>query len=175
MSVDPLDAILQLAFEEGALTREKLPEFARALRERAERVLEERVAGVEERAANLEREIAWRKEGLQSLEAAIGSLEAEVSWRRNAIQALESQIAHLQRENAWRKDNEQALRAEAEGLRSLRDEAGVAHDRLLEHHRTLLRDLAAQLQDLGQSRLRDLVRLRRQVREIAARLSGGIS
>jgi septal ring factor EnvC (AmiA/AmiB activator) len=169
VSPDPLDAILELAVQEGALSRETLPEFARALRERAALVLGERVAGLEEHVANLERELSWRKQEQERL-------EAEIAWRKTNIEELEGKgawleenVARLEAENAWRKETGEA--AQREAVAAL-DNAKTAHDRLLDHHRTMLRELAARLQGLGSGPIWHIVRLRRQLRELAASLSG---
>jgi hypothetical protein len=81
---DLLSEVLRLAQEEGALEGEALVAFARALRERADLILQERVRALEE-------ESAWRREAMAGLETRAAGLAAE---RENAMRAHEQLLAH---------------------------------------------------------------------------------
>ena len=135
---DLLDRVLLAALAEGALDPERVASFAAGLRERAQRILDERLKPVEQRAAAFERESRWKQE-------VIAGIEEEI--RR--------------------------LRAEMEALGREGDKAAQAHDRLLAHHRDVLRNVVEVLDALprrssavssGVDRLRDLaVALRKEI------------
>jgi hypothetical protein len=91
MSDDRLEALLGRALHEGALSRDELPAFADALREQARLILEARVRPLEERAAALAKEVAWRAETQQAL-------EKEVAWRRSEHEARILRLARCRTE-----------------------------------------------------------------------------
>ncbi len=187
-----LRRVLEAARAEGALEGERLAEFARALQERAELILAERVT-------ELERELAWRREAMAGLEQRAQGLADENAWRREAMQGLADENAWrreamqgLADENAWRREalqglaEENAWRREAmQGLeaRSSRLQADLAASRadleaaagterayreLLSHHHGLLGRLASDLDraaELSVLRLRALRTLLRQMAE----------
>lgn len=159
-----LRRVLEAARAEGALEGERLAEFARALQERAELILAERVT-------ELERELAWRREAMAGLEQRAQGLADENAWRREALQGLAD-------ENAWRREAMQGLEARSSRLQAdlaasradLEAAAGTerAYRELLSHHHGLLGRLASDLDraaELSVLRLRALRALLRQMAE----------
>jgi len=67
VSDDLLDRLLTLADRDNSLSAASLPEFSRGLRERARLVLDERVRPLEQRVADLERELAAQSEAVARL------------------------------------------------------------------------------------------------------------
>jgi hypothetical protein len=61
---------------------------------------------------------------------------------------LLERLAALEKETAWQQETIGNLRGEIEGLRREWQAASAAHDRLLEHHRQLLRTLVTALEPL---------------------------
>jgi hypothetical protein len=147
---DLLEALLRRAMGEKALDPESLPAFARALRERAEQILAERLRPLEERAAAFEKESRWRAERLAGVEKDREFQAAENENRRRRITELEGEVAEVAR---------------------MEGETRAAHDRLLAHHRSALRRLADDLDAMAASagalgpRLREVAEgLRRDIR-----------
>jgi chromosome segregation ATPase len=143
---DALDRLLQLAHEEGALGPKGLSPFARALRERAEMVLAERVATAERRAGQATaahdrlaefhaREVAERRSELEALRAE----------REAAVTAHDRAVEHHAREAA-------GLRSESEALRAEREAAVGAHDRAVAHHAREMAELRSELEALRTER-----------------------
>ena len=167
MSGEPLDALLRIALEEGTLTPETLPEFVRGLRERAALVLQERVAGLEEHVANLEREVGWRGAEQQRL-------EGEIAWRKGSLAELETKVAWLEGEVAAARQLLEATEQLLEATKQRLESASSAHDRLLDHHRALIGEVVAQLEQLGAAPAWRWLRVRRMLRELAASLRQGL-
>jgi hypothetical protein len=86
-----LGDILRLAREEGVLADAGLAAFASALRERADLIIEERLARLEERVRTLDQENAWRRESMASLGAASERQHAVLAA---AVEAHERLLAH---------------------------------------------------------------------------------
>jgi chromosome segregation ATPase len=145
LSDDLLERILRLADGEGALAAASLGELARGLRERAALILAERVRPLEERLASLERENAWRADTIEALRSEGERLQREWDAAREAHEAATGETAMLRIE--WNKSLEEAarLKEEIEALRREAAAAQTAHDRLLDHHRQLLRFLLGRL------------------------------
>jgi chromosome segregation ATPase len=124
---DLLQALLRTALAEKSLDAQTLPRFAAALRARAEQILAERLMLLEERAASLEKECAWRAE-------VVGGLEKE----------KEHWIAEADR----RQKQIEELKHERERLIDEKRTTSEAHDRLLAHHRATLLRLAETLESI---------------------------
>ena len=156
MSDDLLDSVLRTALSEGALGPDRVESFAAGLRERARLILDERLRPVEERAAAFERESRWKQE-------VIAGLEEEAAWKTRAIAELEEDGRRLRAEAV-------ALKAEMDALRRAGETAGAAHDRLLGHHRGVLRDLVAALDGLEDGLPWKYRLVRQRLRDMAASL-----
>jgi len=150
LSDDLLDSVLRTALSEGALGPDRVESFAAGLRERARLILDERLRPVEERAAAFERESRWKQE-------VIAGLEEEAAWKTRAIAELEEDGRRLRAEAV-------ALKAEMDALRR------AAHDRLLGHHRGVLRDLVAALDGLEDGLPWKYRLVRQRLRDMAASL-----
>ena len=72
--LDALDALLRQALREGFTDDETVPALLAAFRERAERILAERVGGLEE-------EVTWRRSMIRGVAAELDLLAARVFWR----------------------------------------------------------------------------------------------
>ncbi len=175
-----LRRVLEAARAEGALEGERLAEFARALQERAELILAERVT-------ELERELAWRREAMAGLEQRARGLADENAWRREAMQGLADENARgrqamqgLADENAWRRQAMQGLEAGLSGLQAALDasradlEAAAGTERayreLLSHHHGLLGRLAGDLERAARLPVLRLRELRALLRQLAGAL-----
>jgi hypothetical protein len=156
LSDDLLDRVLRTALAEGALGPDRVESLAAGLRERARLILDERLGPVEERAAALERESRWRQE-------VIAGLAAEAAWKTRAMAELEEDGQRLRAEAV-------ALKAEMDALRRASETARTAHDRLLAHHRGILRDVVAALEGLEDGLPWGYRRVRRRLLEMAASL-----
>jgi chromosome segregation ATPase len=134
----------------------------------------------------LQRENEWRREAVEALQRentwrreAAEALQRENAWRREAVEGLERESAWrreamtgLERENAGRlealarlEESLRALQAWAGGLQAERADAEAAHRSLLEHHRSVLRLVVA---ELGGVASLPLFRLREARRRLAA-------
>jgi chromosome segregation ATPase len=127
---DPLADLLKLAQREGALEGENLVAFVTALRERADRVLLERLSRAEARLRVLETENREQSDAISALEGerawrqeTIGSLQGEKVWLRETIASLEGErtwlretVASLEKEKAWLRDTIGNLQGEKAGL-----------------------------------------------------------
>lgn len=107
---DALARIVSMADAEGLLRAGFLERFVDGLRERGRIILAGRVLPLERRLEALEKELLWRAE-------IHDGLETENAWRRASMAALEERIVGLEADQA---------------------RATAAHDRLLEHHKTVL-------------------------------------
>jgi hypothetical protein len=144
MSDDPLEAIVTRAAAEGVLTPERAASFARALRERAEIILAERVRPLEDKAASLDREVAWRA-------GQVAALERETAWRAGQVETLQKAVSDLQAEH---------------------HAALSAHDRLLEHHRRLVGEMVAALAAFSAGLPWQFGRVRKEMERLAEVLRG---
>lgn len=133
---DPLQRLLTLAEAEGLLSG-GLERLLRGLRERAALILAERIVPLEEKAAALERENPWLRETIANLERRAQALE---NAKRETTVAFERETAWLRETIAALEQLDGARAAEIERVRADRNAASTAHDRLLEHHRHVLRD-----------------------------------
>ena len=110
VDADPLAAFLKLAQQEGALEGETLEAFVTGLRERAGRVIAERLGRAETKLRVLETENQWQKDTVTSLEGAMATLEGEKAWLRETI-------ATLERERDWLRETHAVLEQEKACLR----------------------------------------------------------
>lgn len=163
MPQDVLDRILAVAHEEKALGPGSLEAFAAGLRERARLVLAERVRPLEERVAAVEEENAWRR-------GIMAALEEENGWRAGVM-------ARLEKENEWTtaaletaRGEVGRLKEEIEGLRAEWQTASATHDRLLGHHRGVLRTVIERLVAASALLPWSYRRARKQLRDLAADL-----
>ncbi len=166
--IDALLEVLRLARAEGALEGEGLEAFARGLRERADLVIEERVARAEAQVRRLEQEVTWRRETNEAL-------ERETAWRREANEGLEQTNAALERENTWRQETNEALERVVASLRAEVATSAEAHDRLLSHHRDVLGRVAAELAAVAALPFYSLRSARRRLVSLAATIRGEIA
>jgi septal ring factor EnvC (AmiA/AmiB activator) len=151
---DSLDRIAALAADEGALDRRKLRGFLDALRDRARRVLEERVEPLAKRADAFEKESRWRAE-VQA------GLEAELAWRAEEVETLRAEAGRL--------------KTEIEALREEWRTASAVHDRLLAHHRSVVAGVAGALETVIPWLPWSYKRARARIAELAATLRKELS
>ena len=142
MPRDVLEEILSAALREKAIAAESITDFAAGLRDRARLILEERLRPVQERVATLEKENAWRA-------SAIESLTDENARVREEHARLQDERERLQDESRRLQDERRRLKEELEGVRAEWRTASDTHDRLLVHHRSVLRGAAASLLEIG--------------------------
>jgi len=83
VDADPLAAFLKLAQQEGALEGENLEAFLTGFRERADRVIAERLGRADQVIA----------ERLGRAEMKVGVLETENQWQRDTVISLEGAVA----------------------------------------------------------------------------------
>jgi hypothetical protein len=166
--IDALIEVLRLAHAEGALEGEGLEALASGLRERADLVIEERVARAEAHVRRLEPEVAWRRETNETL-------ERENAWRRETMAGHEETIRQLERENAWRREANAALERVVASLRAEGAASAEAHDRLLSHHRDVLGRVAAELAAVAALPFYSLRSARRRLVSLAATIRGEIA
>ena len=170
VDADPLAAFLKLARQEGALEGENFEAFVKGFRERADRVVAERLGRAETRlraletenqgqrdsVTSLEGERAWLREILATLEQErdwlreiLPTLEQERDWLRETIGGLEGEKARL-RESLGTLEADAILRTRAiEDAGEERQKASAAHEALLAHHRALMSRLAGQLGEIA--------------------------
>lgn len=143
---DPLAAFLKLAQQEGALEGENLEAFLTGLRERAGRVIAERLGRAETKLRVLETENQWQREAMATLTASVNSLEGERAWLRESVDSLQSEA--IQRGEERRK-------------------ASAAHESLLIHHREVMARLAGQLGEIAALSPLRAQEVRRRLRALA--------
>jgi chromosome segregation ATPase len=131
---DILDILLDLPLA-GSLGPETREAFVRALRDRSEKVLAERVYPLEQQVAVLTSRVA--------------ALETELQWRTETVGQLQTAVAALEKESAWRAEAITGLKREVEGLERERERATEAHDLLLGHHRGLVAQVVARLEEMA--------------------------
>lgn len=160
VDADPLAELLKLAQREGALAGEGLDAFVTGLRERADRVIEERLGRAETKFRVLEAESQGQRD-------AVASLEREKAWLSETIGALEG-------ERTWLRETVGALEAEAVLRRRAIEDAGeerrraaAAHESLLTHHRDLMARLAGQLGEIASLSPLHALEVRRRLRALA--------
>ena len=124
MSRDVLDEILSAALREKAIGPDGLADFAAGLRERARIILGERLRPWQDR---------------------VDTLEKENAWRADSILGLTAENERLTDENGRLKDENLRLKEETERMRGEWRTASEAHDRLLQHHRGVVRGAAESL------------------------------
>jgi septal ring factor EnvC (AmiA/AmiB activator) len=139
VDADPLAAFLKLAQREGSLEGEDLEAFLTGLRERADRIIAERLGRME---TNLQ------------------VLETESHGQKDTIAALEG-------ERAWLRETVDSLRAEAIQLADERRKASAGHESLLTHHRELMARLAGQLGEIAALSPLRAREIRRRLRALA--------
>lgn len=163
MPRDVLEEILSAALREGAMAAESIPAFAAGLKDRARVILDERLRPVQDRVATLEKENAWRAsvilgltEENQRVRDEIDPLLDENRRLKDENQRVKDENARVRQEHANLLDERERLRDESRRLqdegRRLQDEmegvraewrtASEAHDRLLGHHRSVVRSAA---------------------------------
>ncbi len=160
VDADPLAELLKLAQQEGALAGEGLDAFVTGLRERADRVIAERLGRTETKLGVLETENQGQRD-------AVASLEREKAWLRETLGALEG-------ERNWLRETMGALEAEALLRRKAIEDAGeerrrasTAHETLLTHHRELMDRLAGQLEEIASLSPLRALEVRRRLRALA--------
>lgn len=181
MDPDPLSEVLKLARREGALEGEDLQAFVKGLRERAERIIAERLERGETKLRVLGTENEWQKGAMATLAASVRALEGEKAWLRETLGSLEGEkawlretIGNLEGEAARLKEAVGNLDAEATRRRGAMEEAGeeqrkasAAHELLLAHHLDLMARLAGQLGDVASLSPLRAQEVRRRLRSLA--------
>lgn len=166
MSRDVLEEILSTALREGAIGQGSIADFAAGLRDRARIVLDERLRPLRERVATLEKENDWRASAIASLTDENGRVvdenrrvKDENARVRDEIGRLKDENRRVKEENAGHidevgrlkdesrrvQDECRRLKEEIEGVRAEWRTASSAHDRLLAHHRAVVRGVADSL------------------------------
>jgi chromosome segregation ATPase len=166
LSRDVLEEILSAALHEKAIAPDGIADFAAGLRDRARLILEERLRPLKDRVDTLEKENAWRASAIVSLtdenarvvdenlrvkdenarvQDEIVRLKAENARAKEAHARILDEVRQLKEESRAVQDECRRLKGEMEGLRAEWRTASVAHDRLLEHHRGLMRGAAEAL------------------------------
>lgn len=150
---DILDILLDLPLA-GSLGPDTREAFVRALRDRSEKVLAERVHPLEQqiaalsgRALALEKELGWRAE-------TVAHLSAELAWRTETMAGLVAANEELEKE--------------CEALKGERKRATEAHDLLLGHHRGFVAQVVARLEETARLPWWRLPSLRERFAEWAA-------
>jgi chromosome segregation ATPase len=136
VSPDPLKEIFRAALAESASAGD-VDRFVEAFRARAELVLGERLARLEEQLRALEQELGWRRAALTAL--------------GDEHERLKGEAQELRRERQAAAEAHDRLRQETEDLRNERSAASLAHDRLLAHHKDVLTRIAEELERLAAS------------------------
>ena len=164
---DLLESLLELAQKEGAFEGAGFEAFGTALRERAERILAER----------LERAERITAERLERLESQLRVLSKETEWQKEAIDTLSTSVRSLEAENRWRLETIGNLEAELQSTRTELGEATAsmsrasnAHATLLAHQRELTERLAAELSGMAALPLWRVDEVRRRLESLVARL-----
>ena len=159
MSRDVLEEILSAALREKAIAQDSLADFAAGLRDRARVILAERLRPLQDRVDTLEKENAWRAASIQGLtdenervKDENGRLKDEnlrvkdenLRVREEHARLLD-EIGRLKEESRAVQDECRRLQDEMEGVRGEWRTASAAHDRLLQHHRGVIRGAAESL------------------------------
>jgi len=96
---DPLAAFLKLAQQGGALEGDNLEAFVKGLRERADRVIAERVGRAEAKIGVLETENQWQRDTIAALEGeprrASAAHEALLAHHRELMARLAGQLEEI--------------------------------------------------------------------------------
>jgi uncharacterized protein (DUF3084 family) len=166
LSRDVLEEILSAALHEKAFAEDGIADFAAGLRDRARLILEERLRPLQDRADALEKENAWRAASIESLTDANGRVADENRRVKEENARVRDEKERVKDENRRVKDENARVREEharlVEEVRQLKDEcrrleeemeavrtewrtASAAHDRLLQHHRGVIRGAAESL------------------------------
>jgi chromosome segregation ATPase len=163
---DVLEEILSSALHEKAIAPDGIADFAAGLRDRARLILEDRLRPLQDRIETLEKENAWRAASVESLTDENARVREEHARLVDETERLKDESRRVQDENARvrkeharlmdevgrLKDESRALQDECrrlkEEMQGIREEwrtASAAHDRLLGHHRSLMRGTAESL------------------------------
>jgi predicted nuclease with TOPRIM domain len=156
VDADPLAEFLKLAQQEGALEGENLEAFLTGLRERANRVIAERLGRAETKLTVLESENQWQRDAVAALEGekawlreTLGALEGEKAWLRETTDILEGENARLRETIGTLEAQAIQRRGEIENAGEERRKASAAHESLLTHHRELMARLVAQIGEIA--------------------------
>jgi uncharacterized protein (DUF3084 family) len=170
---DVLEEILTAALHEKAIAPGAIADFAAGLRDRARLILDERLRPVQDRVDTLEKENAWRAASILSLtdenvrvvdenrrvKAENERVKDENGRLKDENQRVKDENARVREEHARLQDEVRRLKEESrrvqdecrrlkeemEGVRAEWRTASSAHDRLLEHHRGVMRGAAESL------------------------------
>jgi chromosome segregation ATPase len=156
---DVLEEILSAALHEKAIAQDTVADFAAGLRDRARLILEERLRPLQERVATLEKENEWRTASMASLVDENARLLDENERLKDESRRVREENARVREEHARLMDEVGRLKEESravqsecgrlkeemEGVRAEWRTASGAHDRLLEHHRGVMRGAAESL------------------------------
>jgi chromosome segregation ATPase len=195
LSRDVLEEILSAALREKAIAQDNLADFAAGLRDRARLILEERLRPIQDRVDTLEKENAWRAATIDNLTVnnervadENERLKDENRWVkeengriRDEMGLLKDEYRRVKDENAREirqlKDESRRLQEECrrlqdemEGVRAEWRTASAAHDRLLEHHRGVVRAAAEALVAVADLPIWKRGRARARLSELAAAL-----
>lgn len=163
MSRDVLEEILAAALHEKAIARDSIADFAAGLRDRARLILEERLRPVQDRVDTLEKENAWRAEAMENLTGEnervkdenrrLKDENARVKDENGRVREeharLVDEVRRLKEESRAVHDECRRLKEEMEGVRAEWRTASSTHDRLLEHHRRVMRGAAESLVEVA--------------------------
>lgn len=161
MPRDVLEEILSAALHEKAIAPDSVADFAAGLRDRARLILEERLRPLQDRVDTLEKENAWRAASIESLTDENARVLDENRRVKDENERVKDENARVREEHARLMDEARRLKDESRALqdecRRLKEEMeGVraewrtsvaAHDRLLAHHRSVVRGAADSLLD----------------------------
>lgn len=184
MSRDVLEQILSAAVHEKALAQDSVADFAAGLRDRARLIIEERLRPLQDRVDTLEKENAWRAasiEGLtgenervkdenRRLKDENGRVKDENRRVREEHARLLDEIRRLKEESRAVQGECRRLEQEMEGVRAEWRTASAAHDRLLQHHRGVIRGAAESLAAVAELPIWKRGQARARLADIAAAL-----
>jgi len=191
LSRDVLEEILSAALHEKAIAPDGIADFAAGLRDRARLILEERLRPLKDRVDTLEKENAWRASAILSLTDENARVVDENLQVKDENARVKDEKERVKDENRRVKDENARVRKEHAGLmeevRQLKDEcrrlkeemeavraewrtASAAHDRLLQHHRGLIRGAAESLEAVADLPVWKRGQARARLAEMAATL-----
>ena len=184
MARDVLEEILSAALHEKAIAQDGIADFAAGLRDRARLILEERLRPLHDRVDTLEKENAWRAESIEGLTGENervkdenrrlkdenGRVKDENRRVREEHARLLDEIGRLKEESRAVQDECGRLKEEMEGVRAEWRTASAAHDRLLQHHRGVIRGAAESLAAVAELPIWKRGQARARLADIAAAL-----
>lgn len=177
MSRDVLEQILSAAVHEKALAQDSVADFAAGLRDRARLIIEERMRPLQDRVDTLEKENAWRAASIESLtdeNARVRDENRRVKDENLRVREeharLLDEIGRLKEESRAVQDECRRLEEEMEGVRAEWRTASAAHDRLLQHHRGVIRGAAESLAAVAELPVWKRGQARARLADIAAAL-----